>query len=250
LLAALIVACFGFGAIAPLASSASGSAGKKADQAVKALVDSGLVRAEFVTLSAGNARAFSADRGTIRRIRGGVLTLAERDGSTRQIKLSSTTQIRVDGRNAALSLIRRGMRATIVRRGLASALWLYVARKSPDKSWNKVRALISTSCLRVEVISLVAGVLVDSRADSGVIKNAGDSSLTLTESDGTIVEITIDVTTEFWLGGRLADSAALGAGMQATAITIGEGAAIQVWASGKKTSNKPGGKSKPGSGKK
>jgi len=241
LLATFVVACCGLGAIALPASSASASAGKNADIAVKALVDAGLVRAEMVTLSAGKPRAYRADRGVVRRIRGRVLTLAERDGSIARISLSPATQIRIDGRKAALTRVRRGMRATIVRGGLTSALWLYVARKSPDKSWIKVRALVSTSCLRIEVISLVAGELVDSRADTGVIKNAGDSSLTLAESDGTVVEIPIDITTEVRLDNMLTDSAALGAGLQATAMRIGEGPAIQVWASGKKTSKKPGG---------
>jgi len=240
LLATFLVAYFGLGAIALPASSATGGAGKNADNAVKALVDSDLVRAQMVTLSAGKARAYLADRGVVRRIRGRVLKLAERDGSIARINLSPTTEIRIDGRITTLKRIRRGMRVTTVRKGLASALWLYAASKSPDKYWKKVRALISTSCLRVEVISLVAGELVDSRAHTGVIDSASDTSLTLTESDGTVAEIPIDITTEVWLNNKLTDSAALRAGMKATAMRIGEGPAIQVWAAGKKTPSKPG----------
>jgi hypothetical protein len=240
LLVTFVVVCCGLSAIALPASSATRGAGKNADNAVKALVDSGLVRAEMVTLSAGKARAYRADRGVVRRIRGRVLSLAERDGSIARINLSPATEIRIDGRKTALKRVRPGMRVTTLRKDLASALWLYAASKSPDKYWSKVRVLISASCLRVEVISLVAGELVDSRADMGVIGSAGDSSLTLTESDGTVVAIPIDITTEVRLNNKLADSAALGAGMLATAMRIGEGPAIQVWASNKTTSKKPG----------
>jgi hypothetical protein len=110
LLTALVVALGGVAFSSP-ASSASASSSQHANQAVKALVRTGLVRAEIVTLGAGKVNDYRVDRGVVRKMRKRLLTLTERDGEVAQVKLSSATQIGIDGRKNAAKRVRPGMRA-------------------------------------------------------------------------------------------------------------------------------------------
>ncbi len=219
-------------------SSAPASSSQNANRAVKALVRPDLVRAEIVTLSAGKVNDYRVDRGVVRRMSGHLLTLAERDGKVAQVRLSPTTQIRIDGRKSAAKRVRPGMRATVMRMGSAAASWLYVAKKSPDKSGAKITSLFSTDFVRAEVVSQTSGgQLDDSRADTGVINSVDDTSLTLSESDGTTIQLQIDNTTQVQINNKAAAVTELGPGMRVTTIRSGEGAIGQIWASGKKLSS-------------
>ena len=92
-LAATVVMCSGLALTLP-ASKASAGAGEKADQAVKALVSAGLVRAEIVSTTGSWINDYRVDRGVVRKIRGRMLTLAERDGKVDyQVRLAAATQI-------------------------------------------------------------------------------------------------------------------------------------------------------------
>jgi hypothetical protein len=230
----LVVAIGGVAFSSP-ASSAPASSSQNANRAVKALVRPGLVRAEIVTLSAGKVNDYRVDRGVVRKMRGRLLTLAERDGAVARVRLSSATQIGIDGRRSAAKRVRPGMRATAMRKGSAAASWLYVAKGSLDRSGAKIKSLLSTGFVRAEVVSQAGGELLDSRADTGVIESVDDTSLTLYESDGTTVQMRIDSNTQVQVNNKAAGTTDLATGMRATTIRSGEGAIGQIWASGKKS---------------
>ena len=234
LLTALVVTISGVAFSSPASSAPAGSS-QNANRAVKALVRPGLVRAEIVTLSAGKVNDYRVYRGVVRKMRRRLLTLAERDGAVAQVRLSSATQIRIDGREIAAKRVRPGMRATVMRKGSAAASWLYVAKRSPDRSGAKIKSLLSTGFVRAEVVSQAGGELLDSRADTGVIDSVDDTSLTLHESDGTTVQMQIDSTTQVQVNRKTADTTELAVGMRATTIRSGDGAIGEIWAFAKKS---------------
>jgi len=223
------------------ASGAPTISDQKANKAVKALVQPSLIRAEIVTYSGGEIGDYRVYRGTVRKMRGRQLTLAQRDGSVVRVRLSSATQIRIDNRRVVAKRVRPGMRATVMRNGNAAASWLYIAKRLPDKSRLKIKSLLSGGFLRAEVISWVDGELLDSRADTGIIENADDVSLTLQEADGATVPMQIDSATQVWVNNKSSIATDLTAGMNATTIGNGDGLVSQIWAQGK-TSGGPNGK--------
>src|SRR5450756_1703150 len=143
LLTALVVTISGVTFSSP-ASSAPASSSQNANRAVKALVRPGLIRAEIVTFSNGEVGDYRVDRGVVRKMRGRVLTLTERDGTVVRVRLSSATKIKIDGGKSTTKRVRRGMRAAVVRTGNSAVSWLYVTRRLPDRSLVKIRSLLST----------------------------------------------------------------------------------------------------------
>lgn len=222
-----------------LSTPASGApviSGLKANRAVRALVRPDLVRAEIVTYGAGVVGDNWVYRGVVRKMRGRQLTLVERDGSIVRVKLSSATQIRIDNRRSASRRVRPGMRATVMRIGDAAASWLYIARRTPDRSSLKIRALLTSDFLRAEVVSWTGGAVLDSRADTGVIANVDAASLVLQEDDGTSVDMQLGDATETWINGMALSTGDLVTGMKATTIGSGDGIVSQIWAQSKKKS--------------
>lgn len=220
-----------------LSSPASGApviSGQRANRAVKDLVGPGLIRAEIVTFNAGEVGVYSVDRGVVRKIRGRLLTLAERDGTVVGVRLSSATRIRIDGWRGTSRRVRLGMRATVMRSGNAAASWLYAVRRSSDKSGPKIESLLSDGFVRAEVISWAGGAVLDSRAYTGVIGSADDTSLTLQENDGASVQMQFDGAPEVWVNNRASSTADLKSGMRVTTIGNGDGVVSQIWAYGKK----------------
>ncbi|MHB8060521.1 MAG: hypothetical protein ACYDHO_06785 [Gaiellaceae bacterium] len=223
------------------ASSAPVISGKKANQAVRALIRSDLIRAEIVTYDAGTVGDYRVDRGVVRKLQGRRLTLLERDGSVVRIRLSSATLIKLDNRRVSSRRVRRGMRATAMRMGDATASWLQITKRLPDRSLSRIRALLSNSFLRAEVVSWAGGAVLDNRTDTGVISSVDSVSLVLEENDGTIAEMQFDDATEVWINGALFTTSDLAVGMSVTTIGSGDGMVSQIWAQGKKN---------PGVGKK
>ncbi|MGA9762439.1 MAG: hypothetical protein WBQ14_08455 [Gaiellaceae bacterium] len=222
---------------ATLSSPATGApalSDQRANQAVKALIRSDLIRSEIVTFNSGEVGDYRVDRGVVQKIRGRLLTLAERDGSNVSIKLSSTTQIRIDGRRGTAVRVRRGMRATVITTGNVTVSWLYLAWRLPDRSLPKVKALLSPGFVRAEVVSWTGGMVLDSRADTGIIESVDDVSLTLQENDGASWPTQFDTALAVWLNNRVSSATDLAAGMRVTAIGNGDGLINQVWAYGKK----------------
>jgi hypothetical protein len=222
-----------------LSSPASGApmiSDIRANRAVRALIRPDLIRAEIVVYGDGGVGDYRIDRGVVRKIQGRQLTLVERDGSIVRVKLSSATQITLDNRRVTSTRIQPEMRATVMRMGDATASWLYLARRSPDRSVLKIRALLTTGFLRAEVVSWTGGAVLDSRADTGVIASVGASSLVLQEDDGTLVDMQFDDASEVWINGMALSTGDLVAGMKATTIGSGDGMISQIWAQGKKKS--------------
>ncbi len=216
-------------------SSASGApaiAGQNVNRIAQALGLSGLIRAEIVTLGAGRVNDYRVYRGVVQSIRGRILTLAQSDGSTPQIRLSPVTQIAIDGRPRPATRVRPGMRATVMRNGSADASWLYLANRSSDGSGATIRSLLSTGFVRAEVISQAGGL--DRRVDTGVIASVDSASLALSESDGTTFQMQIDDSTQVQINNQPADVTKLAVGMRTTTVSNGDGTIGQIWAIGKK----------------
>ena len=230
-----LVVTIGGVALSSPASGASAFSENRANQAVKALIRSDLIRAEIVTYDGVEVGDDMVYRGVVRKVRGRLLTLTERDGSTVRVRLSPATGIRIDARRVRAKLVRRGMRATFMyRSGNAAASWLYVAKRLPDRSGPKIKSLLSDSFVRYEVISWSDGEVLDSRADTGVISSVDDTSLTLEEADGTTVDMQIDSSTLVRLNNKISGTADLTAGMKTTTIGDGDLLVGQIWAFAKK----------------
>lgn len=217
------------------ASGAPTISDQKANKAVKALVRPNLIRAEIVTYSGGEIGDYRVYRGTVRKMRGRRLTLAQRDGSVVRVRLSPITQIKIDNRRVAAKRVRPGMRATVMRKGNAAASWLYIAKRLPDRSGPKIKTLLSSNFLRAEMISWTGGELLDIRSDTGIIESSDGVSLTLQEADGATVQMQIDSATLVWVNNTSSLATDLTAGMNATTIGNGEGLISQIWAKGKKS---------------
>ena len=233
ILVALVVTIGGVTLSSP-ASGAPAVSDRNANKALKALIRPDLIRAEIVTFSNGEVGDYRVDRGVVRKMRGRVLTLTERDGTVVRVRLSSATKIKIDGGKSTTKRVRRGMRAAVVRTGNSAVSWLYVTRRLPDRSLVKIRSLLSTGFVRTEVISWTGGMVLDSRADTGVIESADGASLTLQESDGASVQMQFDGAPEVWVNNEASSTTDLAAGMRVTTIGTGDGVVSQIWAYGEK----------------
>lgn len=236
LLGALALAIGGVTLSTP-ALGASVVSGPLANGAVKGLIRADLVRAEIVTFAGDQVGDNWVYRGVVRKVRGRQLTLAERDGYVVRIKLSSATQINIDYRTVTAKRVRPGMRATVMVEGNAAASWLYVARRSPDRSVPKIRALLLNGFLRAEVVSWGGGAEIETRADTGVIASVDGTSLVLQEDDGTSVDMQLGDASEAWVNGFALSTGDLVAGMKATTIGSGDGVISQIWAQDRKKSS-------------
>jgi|GEM_PF-926260 hypothetical protein len=238
LLGALTLAIGGVTFSTP-ASGAPVVSGPMANSAVKGLIRADLIRAEIVTFAGDQVGDNWVYRGVVRKVRGRQLTLAERDGSVIRIKLSSATQINIDYRTVTAKRVRPGMRATVMVAGNAAASWLYVARRSPDRSVPKIRALLLNGFMRAEVVSWGGGAEFETRADTGVIASvdSNSTSLVLQEDDGTSVDMQLGDASDVWLNGLALSTGDLVAGMKATTIGSGDGVISQIWAQDRKKSS-------------
>jgi hypothetical protein len=88
-----------------------------------------LVRAEVITNEGGTIHDYRVDRGRIRAVAAGSLTLFERDGTLVTVPVSATADIRLDGLSVPLTRLRRGFVATTVRDGAASASIVQATRR-------------------------------------------------------------------------------------------------------------------------
>jgi hypothetical protein len=115
LLAALL------GSVLTAAVLSTGGLGAGAYDALRPLLGAGLVRAEIVTRSGGAIHDYRVDRGRIRQVKPGELTLRELDGTVVTIPIAPTAQVRLDNRLAGYAQLRRGMQAIVIRDGDAPA---------------------------------------------------------------------------------------------------------------------------------
>ena len=88
-----------------------------------------LVRAEVIMYDAGVTHDYRVDRGKIRAIAPGSLTLLERDGTLVTVPIAPTADIRLGGVSVPFSQLRRGFTATTVRDGSAPASQVIATRR-------------------------------------------------------------------------------------------------------------------------
>jgi hypothetical protein len=90
-----------------------------------------LVRAEVVTNEAGTIHDYRVDRGKIRGIvRGSLsLTLLERDGTLVTVPVAPTANVTLGGVTVPFNMLRRGFTATTVRDGPAAASIVQATRR-------------------------------------------------------------------------------------------------------------------------
>jgi hypothetical protein len=88
-----------------------------------------LVRAEIVMNEGGTIHDYRVDRGKIRAIAPGSLTLFERDGTLVTVPVATTADIRLGGVAVPFSRLRRGFGATTVRDGSAPASQVLATRR-------------------------------------------------------------------------------------------------------------------------
>ena len=88
-----------------------------------------LVRAEVITNEGGTIHDYRVDRGRIRAVAPGSLTLFERDGTLVTVPISPTANVTLDGVTVPLSRLRRGFVATTVRDGADSASIVVATRR-------------------------------------------------------------------------------------------------------------------------
>jgi hypothetical protein len=91
-------------------------------EALRPLLGGGFIRAEIVTRGRGTVHDFRVDRGRIRQVRPGILTLRELDGSLVTIPVAPGAQIKIGGRDVDYAELRRGMQAITIRDGDAPAV--------------------------------------------------------------------------------------------------------------------------------
>jgi hypothetical protein len=76
-----------------------------------------LVRAEVVLVEGGNVHDYRVDRGRIREVALGSISLLERDGTVVTVPVAATADVRLRGRSVPLLRLRRGLVATTIRDG-------------------------------------------------------------------------------------------------------------------------------------
>lgn len=76
-----------------------------------------LVRAEVVLKEGAALRDFRIDRGRVRAVAPGSVTVVELDRTVVSIPVAGNADVRLNGRRVALTALRRGMTATTIREG-------------------------------------------------------------------------------------------------------------------------------------
>jgi hypothetical protein len=88
-----------------------------------------MVRAEIIMNEGGTNHDYRVDRGVIRAIAPGSLTLLERDGTLVTVPVAATADIRLGGISVPFTRLRRGFVATTVRDGSAPASQVLATRR-------------------------------------------------------------------------------------------------------------------------
>jgi hypothetical protein len=88
-----------------------------------------VVRAEVITKDAAGIHDYRVDRGRIRLVAPGSLTLRERDGTLVTVPVAPTATVHLDGVRVRFARLRRGFVATTVRDGSAAASEVVATRR-------------------------------------------------------------------------------------------------------------------------
>ena len=74
-----------------------------------------MIRAEVILKDAAGLHDYRLDRGRIRSVSGGTITLLEADGTVVPIPVAANAQITLNGKAVPLSALRRGFHALTIR---------------------------------------------------------------------------------------------------------------------------------------
>jgi hypothetical protein len=88
-----------------------------------------LVRAEIIMNEGGTIHDYRVDRGTIRAIAPGSLTLLERDATLVTVPVAASADVRLGGVSVPFARLRKGFVATTVRDGSAPASQVLATRR-------------------------------------------------------------------------------------------------------------------------
>jgi hypothetical protein len=210
----------------------SGSyASDPAAKVIQGLFGPGLVRAEVITYN-GSVADIRIDRGLVTRISGRVLTLTERDGRVVKLQISASAQVTIDGRRARPPELAPRMHATVIRSGNGPVAQLFAYRRTAGNPAYELRA-VGSGLIRAEVVAYNGEALGSARLDQGTIEVFGGGSLTLSERDGSRVQMQIAGNAAVQLNGRSAPVSSLAPGQKALTLRPIGGAAEQIWASGR-----------------
>lgn len=80
-----------------------------------------MVRAEIFVMDGGVQHDYRLDQGRVRGVGPSSLSLRERDGTTVNVTVAVGAQVRINGKPATLSAVKRGMYAVTIRDGSAPA---------------------------------------------------------------------------------------------------------------------------------
>ena len=179
---------------------------------------------------------FWLDRGRLaKRYSGGVLVMAERDGTKPSVKTASSARVILNGRPSNLRALRAGMQVVVSHDRDLPADSVYAATKTPPKLPSSVATfLLGPRMMRAEIpLVSVDAVMHDFRLDQGRLRQLTPTSLVVHEADGTNVPIGVSASVRVKLNGQAASYTQLKRGMIAMVIRDGDKPADQIFATGK-----------------
>ncbi len=88
-----------------------------------------MIRAEVILKDAAGLHDYRLDRGRIRSVSGGTITLLEADGTVASIPVAANAHITLNGNAVPLSALRRGFRALTIRDRDAPATTVRATRR-------------------------------------------------------------------------------------------------------------------------
>jgi hypothetical protein len=189
-----------------------------ADTVPQYLYGPNLVRARAIVKASGVLHDYRIERGQIKSLAAGAITLKERIGLSDPIPISVTARIQVNGRLSGSNALKKGMSAIVIRDGDAPAELVQASSRALLTNWLVV-TYFGPSMVRLEAIVKRNGTPAhDYRLDRGRIRAVAPGSVTLRERDGQLFTIPVSATAKVKLNGRLASLAALRRGMSATTL--------------------------------
>jgi hypothetical protein len=201
------------------------------------LVGARMIRAELAVKSADGAlHDFRIDRGKLtKRYAAGQVVLVERDSTKASIKVASSARVLLNGKLVNLRSLRAGMQVAVPRDGdLPSDIVYAAAKTAPAIPAATTQYLLGSRLLRAEIALLTPdAVLHDYLLDRGRIRQVGPYSLTVRETDGTNVPVSVSASARVKLNGKTASFAQLRKGMTATVMRDGSKPVDQIWATGR-----------------
>ena|SRR5436190_2761916 len=185
------------------------------------LYGSNLVRARAIVKTGPVLHDYRVDRGKIKAVSGGTVTLKEKDGVTATILVGVTAKVQVNGRIAGFYALKRAMSAIVVRDGDEPAELVQASSRTLPTAWLAT-SYFGPSMVRLEALVKPSGTEHDYRLDRGRIRAITAGSVILRERDGLLVPVDISPAATIKLNGRPAPFSAIRRGMSVATIRDGD----------------------------